>query len=177
MRPAILWNLLTLAALEKVGAQTEAFTRQVSCPNDPSIMGYTSIQDLNRDMADELARIEGIGQAPDLDYILNLCSDPDNVFDVTGNNAIRPVLDRVQLFCGGPDAVDPACIIDASTQQLAVDEITTTLGGYDLNEVLFQGLTFRRFRGVSADLSASPDATATFIDCIWQVRTLNITNT
>jgi hypothetical protein len=163
-------GILVVSLARKADAQSEAFVRQVPCPTNPSIMGYTTIQDLNNDMADELARIEEIGEAPDMDYILNMCSDPDNVFDATGNNPIRPVIDRAQIYCGGPDAVDAVCFIDASREQVAIEDITTTLQGYTLNEILFQGLTFTRFgRGLSASLIASA-ATATFIDCTWEVR-------
>jgi hypothetical protein len=135
---------------------------------DPSIMGYTNVPDLNDDMADELNRItvEG-GDKPLGDYILNLCPDDENEFDVTGGNRFRPVIDRVKIFCGGPDAVDAVCIVDGSREQVIIED--SIAEGYSINFVEFQGITFNGFaRGTSVTLAASAPAVATFIGCVWQ---------
>jgi hypothetical protein len=170
MKRLLLSGFFLAAVSQTSRAQTDAFTRQVLCPMDPSIMGYTNVPDLNADMADELNRItvEG-GDMPPGDYLLNLCPDDENEFDVTGGNRFRPVIDRVKIFCGGPDAVDAVCIVDGSQEQLIIED--SNAEGYSINFVEFQGITFNGFaRGTSVTLAASAPAVATFINCVWQVR-------
>jgi hypothetical protein len=163
---------LTLASLFYTShAQTDAFTRQVECPNDPSIMGYTSIGDLNTDMEAELARIAEAGVIPDMDYILNICPSDDPYSD---RDPIVPI-DRAQIFCGGPAAVDATCIIDGSNTQVLVEDLTVEgLPDYRINEVLFQGITFNDFNQRAIQLTAAAPAVATFVNCIFQVSSRRI---
>jgi hypothetical protein len=147
-------------------AQTDAFTRQVECPNDPSIMGYTSIQDLTRDMEAELARIGEAGEIPDIDYILNICPSDE---PYTLGDPIKPI-NRAQIYCGGPAAVDATCIITGERTQVRIGDLMVEgLPDYSINEVLFQGITFDDFSRRSAQLQASAPAVASFVNCIWQV--------
>jgi hypothetical protein len=152
-------------------AQTDAFTRQVECPNDTSIMGYTDIQDLNRDMEDELDRIQDAGEIPDMDYILNICPK-DGTYGI--GDPIRPI-DRAQIFCGGPDAVDATCVLDGGRTHVRVEDITIDgLPDYRINEVLFQGITFNAFSRRAVEMLAAAPAVASFVNCIWQVRSRRI---
>jgi hypothetical protein len=134
-------------------------------------MGYTSIQDLNSDMEDELTRIEAAGGIPDMDYILNICpsDDPYSLSD-----PIVPI-DRAQIFCGGPAAVDATCILDGSNTHVLVEDLTVEgLPDYRINEVLFQGITFNDFGQRAAKLTASAPAVASFVNCIFQVSSRRI---
>lgn len=160
--PAMLVIALGLPA--EVSGQTEAFTRQETCPNDNSLTGYTSIQNLNEDMAAELQRIEQGGEIPDGGYDLILC--PGETFDATGDS-IQPVLDQVSISCGGPNSVDPLCVIDGGEEQLLIQD--SSVNGYTLTSVTINGLTFSNFGGeTSASLTASRPTEFTCVDCIWQ---------
>jgi len=168
MKPLISGILLLATIIGNVNAQTAAFTRSAPCPTDPSVVGYVDIAAMNQDMADELVRVtEGGGTPPAGGYILNLCDKPDDVFDVTGGNRIRPVLDQVTFVCGGAGATNANCVLDASRLQVLVED-TAFPGG--INFVTFEGLTFARFaRGESISLAASAPAVATFVNCVWEV--------
>lgn len=159
-------SFLVVCSLPRiVHGQTSAFTRQTACPNDPSLRGYTSIPSLNDDMAAELQRIADGADPPNGGYDLILC--PGEIFDATGGNVIRPVIDQVNIACGGPRSVDPVCIIDGNREQLVIED--STIPGYSLTSITMEGLTFNDFtRGVSATLTASSPTIFTCIDCIWQ---------
>jgi hypothetical protein len=159
-------GLLLASILQTCDAQTDAFTRQLECPNDTSLTGYTNVPDINLDMADELTRIAGGGDPPGEGYDLILCPGED--FSVAGGNRFRPVIDGVKISCGGPDSVNPECIVDASREQVIIED--STVDGYTTNSVTFERITFDSFqRGLSVTLAASKPTVATFTDCIWQV--------
>ena len=104
--PVIALVTATISPPPIVCAQTNAFTCQVDCPSDSTITGYTSIADINADMAAEVARIVA-GGAPEARYGLNLCP---GTFDATGGNGLQPVLDQVTISCGdGSGGVDSTC--------------------------------------------------------------------
>jgi hypothetical protein len=147
-------------------AQTEAFTRSVACPSDASITGYTSLADLNADMAAELARIEGGGQ-PLVEYNLNLCSNPDAIYDARGGNEIRPVLSGLNIYCGGPTATDAVCIINGGQIQVLIND--SDVASYPIGNILLKGMTFRNFNGRSVEMNAQAPTTITFEDTTWQV--------
>jgi hypothetical protein len=166
MTNEILLAILVVAlGLPMVNSQTEAFTRQETCPSDESLTGYTNIPNLNDDMATELERIAGGGDAPAGGYNLILC--PGENFDATGGNSIRPVLDQVSILCGGPDSVDPLCVVDGGDEQLLIQD--STIDGYTVSSVTITGLTFNDFGdGISATLRASEPTIFTCASCVWQ---------
>ena len=148
-----------------VHAQTNAFTRQVDCPSDSTIIGYTSIAAINADMAAEVARIVE-GGTPEESYGLNLCP---GTFDATGGNSLRPVLDQVTISCGdGSRGVDSTCIIDGSREQLVIEDPPNT--DYILSSVTIEGLIFSGLsRGDAAvSLDASAPTQFTCRECVWQ---------
>jgi hypothetical protein len=144
----------------------QTFGRQVECPTDASITGYTSLEDLKADMTEERDRIASGGN-PEPEYNLNLCSNPDTQFDARRGNEITVVLDNTNIFCGGPDAVNPSCIIQGG--QLQVDIQNSQVDGYPIENAFFRGLTFEDFRGRSIAFAANTPTEVTFEDCIWQV--------
>jgi hypothetical protein len=160
--PAIL--VIALGSIPMVRCQTDAFTRQETCPSDSSLTGYTNIPNLNDDMAAELARIEGGGDAPDGGYSLILC--PGESFDASGGNSIRPVLDQVSISCGGPDSIDPECIIEGGEEQLMIQD--STVDGYTISSVSLSALTFNNFGAISATMSGSDPTIFTCTSCVWQ---------
>ena len=165
----LLGGVLLASSRHTVLAQTDVFTRQVTCPDDPSALrGYASIGDLNQDMNDELARIQAGGAIPADDYNLYLC--PGTQFT---EGTITPVLDRVNISCGGPQSVNPVCIV-SSSQGPQVRIQSSTVQNYDVDSVKLSGITFTGFDALSGSVlleGASP-ATATFENVIWQVSAI-----
>ena len=176
--------------IQPVQAQTPtpaAFTRAAPCENNPAIIGYSTIADLNADMQDELDLINiGTSQIRPAEepYFLSLC--PGVTFDMRGPTPITPVLNNVHVVCGGngsgsggPNSnfnnnlPEEACILDRSGQQLLIQDIDTTIEGYRLDSFTITQVTFNDFRrGASTSItagSAGLPATITFNNCIWQV--------
>ena len=162
---SLLVSLVLLSQTAGVIAQTEAFTRQEVCPNDAALTGYTSISNLNDDMAAELERIQGGGERPDGAYDLLLC--PGENFDATTDGPIRPILDQVNIACGGSSSADPVCAVSGGNQQLVIE--TSTVNGYTIESVSIGGVTFQGTTdAVSATLTASASTVFTCTSCIWQ---------
>ena len=161
--------ILLLSSSTTCTAQT--FTRQVECPNDASVTGYTSLEDLNADMAGELDRIAGGGN-PAAEYNFNLCSDPDIVYDARRGNEINIVLDNTNIFCGGPGATNPSCLVTGGQLQVRIEN--SVVDGYPLNNAFMQGVTFADFRGRSIAFLANTPTVFNCEDCIWQVCLLNM---
>lgn len=145
-------------------AQTSAFTRQVECPSDSTLTGYTSISNVNEDMNDELARVLAGGDAPARGYELVLCP---GTFDATADGGVlRPVLDQVNIRCGD-GSFEQECIIDGNQEQLIIENPTDS--SYTLSAVQISGVTFNGLSGgVSAQLRASEPTVFTCQNCIWQ---------
>lgn len=148
-------------------SRAQTFARQVACPTDASITGYTSLEDLNLDMGEERDRIAS-GGTPSPEYNFNLCSDPDTIYDASRGNEINVVLDNTNIFCGGLGASNPSCIVEGGQLQVRIEN--SEVDGYPIESAFFQGLTFRDFRGRSIAFLANTPTQANFEDCIWQVR-------
>ena len=168
MTRSIQYVTLFLIGIFQVKAQQPAFTRQVTCPQNPNITGYTTINAMNLDMQDELTRIAKGGARPPGGYIMNLCP---GIFDAT-SGPLTPILDGVVFTCGGPNSPPGAlCEINGSAQQVNIGD--STIPGYAINSITFQGITFNGFsRGYSINMQASSPTVVTFQNCVWQVRVL-----
>jgi hypothetical protein len=157
----------TTFVIQPVVAQT--FTRAAACENEPTLIGYSNITDLNEDMMTELDRIAGGGQVPADAYSFVLCSGV--TFDMRGPTPLLPVLSQANFVCGGPNSVPPVeCIMDGSEQQILIQDSTIPeyVPSFTVTGVIFNG--FRR--GMSAELRASSPSVARFVDCTWRVRIL-----
>jgi hypothetical protein len=117
-------------------------------------------------METERARIEGGGQ-PLAQYNLNLCSDPNAVYEAGRGNEIRPILNNLNIYCGGPDATDAVCIINGGQIQVSIND--STLASYPIENILLRGMTFTNFLGRSVEMNALQPTTITFEDSTWQV--------
>ena len=158
-------SLLLLLSSSTCHAQTQTFTRSVPCPTDASITGYTSLEDLNDDMAAERDRIAG-GGSPSAEYNFILCSDADSTFDARRGNEINVVLENANFFCGGDGFVNPACTIVGGQLQVRIEN--SAVDGYPIENMSFQGITFQAFVGRSIAYLANTPTEAVFENCIWQ---------
>jgi hypothetical protein len=165
----LLTTTITTTTLLIQPAVAQTFTRAAACENEPTLMGYSNITDLNDDMRTELDRIAGGGQVPVDPYNFVLCSGV--TFDMRGPTPLLPVLSQTNFMCGGPDSVPPVeCILDGSEQQILIQDSTIPeyVPSFTMTGVIFSG--FRR--GMSAELRASSPSVARFVDCTWRVRKL-----
>jgi hypothetical protein len=148
----------------------ETFKNRGPCPGQTSsnsssseLLGYTSIEDLNADMKTEFKRVTTKGLTNSkYSYELSLC--PGQVFNVS-KAPIKPVLGDLTIVCGDPKTDDPdqkPCFIDGGVLDSTVDE-------YVITNILFKGLTFRNFTGVSIAAKASPPTVVTFQNSTWLV--------
>lgn len=159
-----------LTVIDVCRGQTDAFTRQVTCPDNNAITGYTNIPNLNADMADELTRITtGGGTVPADGYTVRLCPSNTAEFDVT-SGAIRPVLGTLAIVCGSGTMTtnNEVCIIDGGQNQVVLDD--SQVDGYTITDVSLQGVTFRSFGSRAVQMQASEPTTLNLQNVVWEVR-------
>jgi hypothetical protein len=160
------YQALALAAMIKqTVAQTDpAFTRAAACAApDAGIVGYSTIDNLNLDMEDELSRIVNDGgDIPAIDYNMILC--PGSISAAAG--PLLPILDRVVFTC--TDGTE--CSIDGSNgQQVLIQDSAAT--GYTITSITFMGVTFSGFTGgVSSSVQATNPTVVSYVNSVWQVH-------
>lgn len=165
MREALYGLFSFTAILTQVNAQSAA-----PCPNDSSVIGYSSIEDLNNDMEEELQRIQQGGSPAD-EYTFRLC--PDTVFSTT-TAPLRPILNNANFVCGEDGDRSNSCTIIGGSEQIRFED--STIEGYDLSSMSFMGLSFADFEGnndltgTSIGAYATSRLTATFTNVAFTVR-------
>lgn len=156
------WSLLWFALSIKV------VVAPAPCPSNAAVIGYTSIQEINNVMAQQLSGIQG-GSAPQPPYIFSLC--PNTTFVLAGE-PLRILLNETYIVCGANSALSDGCIIEGGAVQVSIAD--STVPGYTLQDVKFQGITFRGATEASIDASAGSGTAATFIDCQWDVSHIDV---
>ena len=152
-----------LQALFMFGLCTlQAASQRIAPCSDGMTSGYTNITALNMDIADEFARIEA-GGMPQPPYLYPLC--PDTVFDMS-SGPLLPLLSELTVTCG-PSGDGMGCRLSGGTRQVLFAD--SALDGYEVETVMFQGLTFMNFSETSIAAYASANTTATFMSCAWTV--------
>jgi hypothetical protein len=157
--------LIAALLLDVANAQFDFQASTEACPSDDSITGYTSIVAMNTDMQSELDRIGG-GAAvdPDRRYSMIIC--PMTTFDTT-TETLMPVINGAEFRCGTDGDVANSCVFSGGGENVDIQE--STVDGYTISTVYFEGLTFEQFTGRSIDLEATDETTATFVNSLWQV--------
>ena len=148
-----------------------SFLGRVPCPSDRSIIGYTSIESLNSDMAVELDRIRMGGAISSQPYTVSLCP---GVFDAS-KGPITPLLANFKISCGrisSSSSLSPSspCTITGGSTQILIQD--SALEGYNFTGVEFEGISLQNFGGTSVMAEASAPTTVTFRRCFWLVRIL-----
>jgi hypothetical protein len=154
-------TLLLLHLLCTCQAQSMAFSRQEECSQDASLVGYTTLEAINADMADELARIQGGGD-PAIEYTLILCPPSGTLLDPRRGNELKPVLNNVNIVC----AETAECVLEQSQIQVLVEN--SQVANYPLESVSLRRLTFQDFRGTAISFRANIPTEFTCEDCVFR---------
>lgn len=162
-----MWSLCLLVVLLGWTCRTvsgqEVYSRTEQCGGEDSLEGYTSIEDINSDMQDELERIEDGDDALDV-YNFILC--PNTEFDAA-RGPLQPVLNGAVFWCGEFGNLSDNCTFTRGSSQVRIQD--SQISDYKLESLEFRGLTFQQFTYASIAAEASQNTTAKFIDCHWKV--------
>ena len=182
--------LLALCLTENASAASNEkeelplFRFQEKCANQPSLLGYSSIQSLNEEIKYHASLLrEPYSQEPRGRYEYNLC--PGVVLD--GSQQLTPLLDGTFVICGADGKAENQCIIQGGTTQvLLLDTAELLLEDAPVVEqrinaqvrksmpegqkvLVFRGITFLDSQDMSIAALASPRTRADFHDCHWEV--------
>jgi hypothetical protein len=140
--------------------------RAVTCPSDPTVIGYTSIEDINQDQFDELERIREGTVEPRPLYSFILC--PKTVFDAS-ETTLNVVLSGSVFSCGSDMSPNSGweCSVRGGISQVYMADLA--LPNYRLESATMIGVTFEYFNGTSFDIRATETLTLTLMDIIWKV--------
>lgn len=135
---------------------------------------FTTLGAINSEMQTELARIQN-GATAQESYVYNMCA---NTFFDAMSEPLQPVLNNAMFVCGDNGSRSNRCVVVGGSQQVMI--MDSFVSGYPLQEVHFLGITFSGFEtdnqmeGTSIAAFASSATTATFSECTWEVRTINL---
>ena len=162
------------------------YPRQVVCPSDETLMGYTSIDAINLDIQRAVSLIISPNHVPPDQYVYTIC--PNTVLN--GEHQLSPVLHNSHFVCGREGYATDNCRIEhGSTQVLIIDTnvepyprapAAGASGAHAMHGgaaygssprlFVFKGLTFAHSSDVSVAAVASTTTFAEFYDCHWKVR-------
>lgn len=114
-------------------------------------MGYSTIQDLNLDMAEIFINETAMGP-----YEFSLC--PNTIYDV-GEVPLTPILSDTLIVCGDGSEMQ-GCVFDGGERQVV-------LRG-DIFNVTILGIEFRNFANASIIGNASVNSTVLLDRCTWR---------
>jgi hypothetical protein len=138
---------------------------KIGCPNDASVQGFASLEDLHCFMFEEASStIFGLGfrEPP---YLYILC--PNTVYTVTESNVITPILNDTWIACGNDGARGNNCTIVGGAVQVLLTDNPIELG-HVMEYVSFFGLTFASGTMSSVlAMASSPYVVAEWFECMW----------
>lgn len=131
------------------------------CQGDPSVFGYSSIEDLNHDILVEFESIHsGVG-LPKGFYVFNLC--PHTIF--RGGEAIKPLLNNSRFLCGNDGDSNNKCTVAGGDTQVRIVDHPDAHMKY----LSFHGITFSDSEEIGVSAEAHSGVLAEFVDCHWVV--------
>lgn len=168
MTPVVVVNslvFLTVVTSNGFAQDVEPCELKIGCPNDASVPGFASLQDLNCFMFEEASStIFGLGfrEPP---YLYLLC--PNTVYAVTEYNAINPILNDTWIACGNDGAPDNNCTIVGGSVQVLLTDNPDGLD-HEFEHASFFGLTFAAATASSVLATASAYVVAEWFECLWR---------
>jgi len=140
----------------------------VPCPSDRSLIGYTSIVDLNTELRRHAsAMAPPLNRKPFAEYRYHLCPQTALILNTNQSLVLPPsLLAHEPIFqCGhNGNALDSCLIQGGDTQVLLLDDFSDSTQRLS---VVFQGLTFEGSKDISI-AAFSTRTTARFVDCHWE---------
>jgi hypothetical protein len=163
---ALLCTLVVTSLLVTSVTGQDVNARVVSCPSDATVLGYTSIDDINQDQFDELNRIREGTTEPKPLYSFILC--PKTTFDAS-ETSLNVVLSGSVFSCGSDmkPSSSSDCTIQGGMSQVYMADLA--LPNYRLESATMIGLTFEHFNGTSFDIRATETLSLTLMDIVWKV--------
>ena len=154
---ALLLTLPTLATAQQTYFTNAVNERAVPCPDDPNQIGYKHIIDVNVDQRTELARIAN-GEAARKPYVFPFCNRFKFLIE---QEILQVLLDEVTFVCGYNGNNDELCVLEGGSNQVNIPAGQAT-------NVVFQGMSFYGFTGVSTQAYGATGSKITFNDVKWQ---------
>lgn len=124
-------------------------------------MGYTTLEAINADMADEAMRI-GAGNDPNSEYTMIICPPAGIALDPRRGNELRPVLNNLRIVC----LENAECLLDGSQIQVLIEN--SQVDNYPLTKILVQDFIFQGFVGTAIAFRANTPTEFTCENCIFQ---------
>lgn len=132
--------------------------RAISCPEDPSQVGYKHVTDVNVDQQSELDRVAA-GQAPRKPYVFPFC----NNFKFLSDQAVLKVLlDDVKFVCGFNGTNAELCVFEGGQVQVEIPENAGS------KNVVIEGMSFFGSEGVSIQAYGAGSSKLTLTDVSFQ---------
>ena len=158
-----IFALLLLTTLASVAeGQTQTYfvnsvnERAVPCQNDPRLIAYKHVTDINVDQRAELQRIAN-GEPSRAPYVFPLCH---NFAYNMSQEVLQVLLPGIVFACGYSGANDERCFLRFGENQVNIPSDFTS-------DVTFQGITFDSFSGISTKAYGAPGSKVIFNDVKW----------
>lgn len=170
-------RVLSSSQVDFTATDVPLYPHQVPCPTDDSLMGYTSIKDINLDIQRATNLVTSQSHVPPEKYVYTIC--PNTILN--GESQLSPVLHNSHFICGRYGHSSDNChikhgmtqvlIIDTDVQPYPRPEAKNEKSDFDPTRRLFvfRGLTFSNSKDVSVAAVASSTTFAEFYDCHWKV--------
>lgn len=145
-------------------AQTQSYftntvnERAVSCPQDPNQIGYKHVTDVNKDQQAELDRIAS-GEPARKPYIFPFCNSFKYLMD---QEILEVLLDDITFVCGYNGTNQELCVLEGGDVQVNI-----AVNAPNKN-IVFQGMSFFGFTGISIKAYAASNSKITFNDASWK---------
>ena len=150
--------------MRQLSAQDSEYNKRADiCASDGVTLGYDTLEELNLDIQEERARLEGGGE-PFNPYLFTLC--PQTVFEAAGNTIV-PSLNNILIGCGAPPISTNQCVILNGDVQVAIGDFLDT--EIPVETVRLSGMTFSSFTGSAIAGGASFGTRVELFDTVFEV--------
>ena len=157
--------LLTFFARQLIADDVECEFR-VGCPNNSSVQGFATLEDLNCFMLLEAVSVIYATPIREPPYLYLLC--PNTVYHVTQYNTINPILTDSWISCGNDGSPDNHCTLVGGPAHVVFTDNPDDIH-HDFLYAAFFGITFRGDNSMySVFATAKEGVVAEFFECQWQ---------
>lgn len=140
-----------------------AVAQRALCP-DGVTTGYSTLNGLSNDINVEATRIAN-GGTPLMMYVFNIC--PGAMIVIPQDESLTPRLSGSVFRCGNDGLSSGDCRFTGGNVQ--VNMAQSTIPGYPVSDVVFEGMTFTNFNTAALSGNADDATTVMFEDVIFTV--------